>query len=358
MQFTPSSQHVSQGETKNFSLSLSVSYTQGLGAFSLNISAASTPSASARASINLIIEDSGLLCIPGSEKCSMTGNLVECNAQGDGWATKEVCPLGCANGACTTLCKGGAKRCSGSVLQQCRSDGSKWDEIETCANGCDTGALACRTVIGIPPVVGDRRCSGNDTVQQYINGGWMIVEECAFGCFNSTCVAGGLLPIGFDFGVMLLVVIVAVVVGGAGYLYYNTSMKDMTWESLEHKWEVIETNSAELVGNAENFLHKKVRLSGRISEQMQDRTGVMGSTLEDPHGKVLLFSNPPGPKGRVELTGFVNQNEFGEVFVEVESFKTDWLWFLSMLQSLRIEEMIPKIKAYIASLTQKKVKKQ
>jgi len=131
-------------------------------------------------------------------------------------------------------------------------------------------------------------------------------------------------------------------------------MKQLSWESLEHKWEIIETNSAELLSNAEHLLDKKVRLSGRISQTMEEQTGVMGSTLEDQTGQVLVFSNPPGPKGRVELTGFVGQNEFGEVFVQVESFKTDWLWFLSMLRSLKISEIVQKLRTMIGEVLQKK----
>ncbi|MBN2331299.1 MAG: S8 family serine peptidase [Candidatus Aenigmarchaeota archaeon] len=357
---TPSSRSMGPGTSGNFSLSITVPYTQNLGAFGLDLSASSDQQASASVRTSLVVQESKILCTPGAVKCSLTGNLVQCNTAGDAWETSQVCPNGCEGGACSTLCTGGHLRCSGSMLQQCRSDGSQWEDKEKCQNGCDPATLTCKAALMTQPAIGERRCSGG-TVQQYLEGGWMIVEECAIGCENSTCVAGGMQPIGFDFGLIALVVVAVIIIGGAGYFYYTRSMKELSWESLEHKWEIIETNSAELLSNAEHFLDKKVRLSGRISQTMQEQTGIMGSTLEDQTGQVLVFSNPPGPKGRVELTGFVGQNEFGEVFVQVESFKTDWLWFISMLQSLKMDVLLQhlqRLRAMIGEIFRKGVRKK
>jgi parallel beta-helix repeat protein len=355
-QTSPSSMDIPPGITGNFTLALSVTYTQALGAYSLNLTATCNEQVSSKAQSTIVVSDSGLLCIPRALKCSITGNLLRCNDAGSAWETEELCDHGCENEACKTICTPSGKRCSGDVLQQCMADGSGWDDVEDCDHGCDAQNLRCESLITLPPVEGDKRCFGNET-QMYLNGRWMSLDNCSGGCVNGTCVAAFFPPISFDPGQIILVVAVVVISAGAGFYLYNTYMRKMTWDDLEHKWEIIETNSAELLSNAQHFLNKKVRISGTIVQSIQDDRGVMGSTLQDDTGQVLVFSNPPGPKGRVELTGFVGQNEFGETYVEVQSFKTNWLWFLSMVRSLKIMEWLKSVYTMIMGKFQKGGKK-
>jgi len=340
VQISPSALDISPGITGNFSLTLSVEYTQSTGNYSLNLTATCDEGATYNVKSTITVEDSGLACIPGTLKCSVTGNLAECNTAGSGWTTRVVCPLGCSEGVCVTVCTPDQKRCSGNVLQKCDTAGTGWDDLRDCEHGCDATDLVCKTeALPPPPASGDRRCSGND-LQAYVDGEWITLQSCEVGCANDTCVVVAPPPVSFDFSWIILVVAVIVISAGAGFFFYTSYMREVTWEDLEHKWELIQTNALELHNNAIHFLNKKIRISGRIIQSIQDETGVMGLTLEDPTGQVLVFSNPPGPKGWVVLTGFVGQNEFGEIYVETQSFKKDWLFFLNMLNSLKINDWL------------------
>ncbi len=362
-QVSPSGMDLYPGVTGNFTMALSVSYGQSPGNYSIDILADCDEGATDSDQFVITVKDAGLTCVPGTLRCSVTGNLAECRLDGSGWTTREMCTMGCADEACITVCTPDEKRCSGNVLQQCESDGSGWDDLLDCPDGCDSGTLSCKVTLTSKPKAGDRRCSGND-VQIYADGRWIKLESCRLGCENSTCMSAPTAPmpiVDLLAGLMLPVILISII-AGAAYFIYKAQTREMTWEDLEHKWDVIHTNSVELQNNIQHFLNKKVRLSGRISQSIQDDTGVMGSTLRDSSGEVLVFSNPPGPKGRVNLTGMVGQNELGEIYVETVSFKTNWLWFLSELRSINIGELIRSLPARIRSLKgsvfQKRVKSQ
>ena len=328
---SPAGMNLSAGETGNFNLNLTISSSQANGNYTLNVTARSSQSPGISRLSTISVRQAATICAPGSKRCSVTGYLLKCSNDGASWLTDQNCPNGCESGACKTICNASEKKCAGNKLLQCKTDGSGWNDLKTCDSGCDSSALDCNVGTAGGPAEDEKRCNGT-LVQQYLGGRWVTVENCTGTCENATCSGGPLFA--FDFGPWGIIIVIVVIFGGLGFYLYRTQTAEPGWEDLEHKWEIIRTSSSQVLRNPQVFLNKKVRLTGKITESAQDETGVIGSTLVDSDGEILVFSNPPGPSGWVTITGLVTENEMGEICLEAESIEKSILWFLERIKSI------------------------
>jgi hypothetical protein len=144
-----------------------------------------------------------VVCTPGEVQCSETGNVVECDANGAGFTTRETCSGGqtcrddlggdpaCAEAGCTA----GERRCSADGnIEVCSSDGSGFELERPCGEG------ATCTDDGNGPQCGPESCENN---QAFCYGGniWVCSagmpvgesQECDASA-NEECVVQGGFP--------------------------------------------------------------------------------------------------------------------------------------------------------------------
>ena len=317
----PQAASIASGGNANFTVSVDVPASQAAGIYTLNLTVASSQGLGSTRLVQLRI--SSPVCVPGSRQCSLTGNVMACSADGTSWQLLNACPSGCANGSCAAICTAGQKRCLQGSLEICSGDGAGWDVDQVCEHGCSPDEAACLPAVAAGPLEGESRCLENVS-QQYIAGRWVTIENCANGCAVGQCVQGG--PPPFDAGFLPIIVIGVATVGalaGLGYYLGAVRMKAPDWESLESKWEVIATRTSSINGNPDVFMKKKVSLKGKITESIIYETGVIGSTLKDAGGTLLVFSNPPVPSGWVKIDGIVMRNDIGEIYLEATGIKKD-----------------------------------
>lgn len=129
-----------------------------------------------------------VVCMPGEIQCSETGSVVECNENGSGFTSKEICSGGlvcrddlggepaCAEGGCTP----GVKRCSAEGhIETCASDGSGFEVEMPCGEGA-----TCYDD-GSGPECGPESCENN---KPFCYGGniWSCSANTPIGAFE-TC---------------------------------------------------------------------------------------------------------------------------------------------------------------------------
>lgn len=118
------------------------------------------------------------VCIPNQTSCD--GNTLR-TCSSDGLSiSEEVCPVGCADGACYGVCEPGITECDGIDLATCNSDG-EWDYSD-CLFSCLEGACSGECVPG------DTQCSTDGSALTCTDlGVWELEEECQFVCTDGAC---------------------------------------------------------------------------------------------------------------------------------------------------------------------------
>jgi hypothetical protein len=124
-------------------------------------------------------------CTSGEKRC--TGGGTEQCVSGE-WRAGDICPQGCADGACTgeVTCSAGLLRCAGPTLQEivqvCNPTGSAWLLAQSCRAGCESGR--CKD----PCPEGARRCVSATAVEVCTSAGtWQPGEICSTACVDGIC---------------------------------------------------------------------------------------------------------------------------------------------------------------------------
>ncbi len=120
-------------------------------------------------------------CSDGATRCGAGMDIETCT--NGAWVPGDVCPLGCANGACetATTCMPGAHACFGTVVGVCNATGTAWLYDSTCSDTCSGGLCtgACLT--------GAARCN-NGAVETCDGTAWTVSQTCDHGCDSGQCV--------------------------------------------------------------------------------------------------------------------------------------------------------------------------
>ena len=120
-----------------------------------------------------VTSDSVTGCEAGVTRCNANGNVDTCTS--GAWLQTSTCPLGCANGQCTSsvTCTPSSRQCANGGVEVCNASGSGWLYAATCANGCSNGACAGSCTANAT------QCSADGTSLQTCTGGTWVSAACA-----------------------------------------------------------------------------------------------------------------------------------------------------------------------------------